>query len=50
MKHLASFAKNKIENKYDGFLGEELLCLEYASRELASPAKSLVRQPLGQLG
>ena len=44
--HLARHAKNKIENKYDCFLGEHLLCCEYASRELApirlghsSPAK-----------
>jgi len=44
--HLASHAKNKIENKYDAFLGAHLLCREYASRQLApirlghsSPAK-----------
>jgi ATP-dependent Lhr-like helicase len=35
LKHLATFAKNKVENKYDCFLAEDLLCLEYASRELA---------------
>jgi ATP-dependent Lhr-like helicase len=40
LKHLATFAKNKVENKYDSFLAEDLLCLEYASRELGPVPES----------
>ena len=45
---LAQFSKNRILNKYDELLPVELLCIDYASRELARLAGYALGADLGE--